>query len=49
MWDKSAPQNKKVIELLEQVYMRTAKMIRRLEHKDRLRGLALFSLEKRGL
>ena len=46
------PQDKKDLDLLEQVQMKAIKMIRGLEHlsyKDGLRELGLFSLEKRSL
>ena len=45
-------QNKKYVELLEQVQRRTMRMIRELEHLSyevRLREMCLFSLEKRKL
>ena len=47
-----SPLHKKDMELLEQVWRRSMKMIKALEHlsyKDRLRELGLFSLEKRRL
>ncbi|PKU48715.1 hypothetical protein llap_1039 [Limosa lapponica baueri] len=47
-----SPQHRKDMDLLERVQKRTTKMIRGLEHlsyEDRLREMALFSLEKRRL
>ena len=47
-----SPQQKKVMELLEQVQWKAMKMIRGPEHlpcEDRLRELGLFSQEKRRL
>ncbi|TRZ23204.1 hypothetical protein HGM15179_003905 [Zosterops borbonicus] len=47
-----APQDKRDMEILEQVQQRAMKMIKGLEHlsyKGRLGGLSLFSLEKRHL
>ena len=45
-----SPQHKKDMELLQQVQRKATKMIREhLRYGDRLRGLGLFSLEKRRL
>jgi len=47
-----SPQNRRDMELLEQVQRRATKMIRGLEHlscEDKLRELGLFRLQKRGL
>ena len=50
--ENCVPQHRRDVELLDQVQRRALRMLRGLEHlfyEERLRGLVLFSLEKRRL